>query len=123
MDPNSQNQMWSEWTFTVHEIGRRVSRENVTYNVAGWLRMIFGSAGAARVRPTLDGWEIKARVEGKPAHDPALVDNVRQQFARNFVAKGWGIGAWSTVEARVLAGSLQDGKPAPQWVGIPTIRR
>lgn len=121
MDPNSQNQMWSRWVFIVHAIGRKVSYEDVKTNAARWIRLGFGSTGVCRVSRTPDGWKIEAKVEGVPAHDPKYVEHVKLEFNRNFVAKGWGPVAWGTVHSRVLAGSLQDGKSAPQWVEIPTI--
>lgn len=122
MDPNSQNQRWSRWAFVVHDAGRLVPREDVKANVSRWLRIGFGSAGKARIQRTRDGWRIEAVVEGADAHDPAYVANVRQQFQRNFVEKGWGPAAWSEVSAGLLAGSAQDGKPPAQWVEMPSIR-
>jgi hypothetical protein len=122
VDPNSQNQFWSEWTFVVHDSGRLVPRKAVDLNIARWLCSGFGSAGAYRLTHTTDGWKIMVRIEGVPAHDPEYVKSVRKQFARDFVAKGWGPMAWSTTHARVLAGNIQDGSAAPQWVSIPTIK-
>ncbi len=121
MDPNSQNQLWSRWTFEVFECGRRVPAKDVEYNVARWLAKGFGSAVRVRVLSKSFGWRIRVDVEGKPAHDPDYVERVRQQFAEHFVRKGWGPLAWSQVFVRILAGSEQEGRPAKQWVEIPTI--
>ena len=123
MDPNSSNQMWSEWTFTIHDGGRLVPREDVKDNLARWFARGFGTAATYRLLRTRTGWRATLRAEGVPAHDPAFVRNVKRQFAAYFVARGWGPIASSAVSARVLAGSLQDGTPSPQWVSIPTIRR
>lgn len=122
MDPNSANQTWSAWRFTVHEGGRGISRKEVKYNAARWLRAGFGSVGEARVKRTIDGWLIEARVEGASAADPEYVASVRRQFQSRFVARGWGLMAWSEVDAEVLAGSGEDGKPPRQWIGgLPSI--
>jgi len=121
-NPNGQNQRWSKWLFTIYETGRSVPRKDVEYNVARWLRAGFGSVGTVRLRRTATGWEIKAIVEGAPAHDPGYVAQVRREFHTRFIEKGWGPLAFGEVSATVLAGSKQDGKPAEQWVSIPTIR-
>lgn len=122
MDPNSQHQLWSYWTFTVREAGRTAPRADVELNAARWLRGGFGSVGEVKVTRAIEGWRIEARVEGVPAHDPGYVASVRQQFQERFVAQGWGPLATSTVRARVLAGDVQDGNPRAQLVMLPTIR-
>lgn len=59
-------------------------------------------------------------IEGPPAHDPGLVEKVRQQFADVFVAQGFGHGARLTrFEVGVLAGDQQDGKPPDQLLVMP----
>lgn len=121
MNPNGQNQLWSRWTFVVRECGKHVPRKDVEYNVAKWLRIGFGSVGSVRVRRRGLEWVIDFIAEGKPAHDPQYVAHVRREFEQRFVANGWGMGALGTVSARVIAGSLQDGRPSEQWVGIPAI--
>lgn len=122
MDPNSANQIWSAWIFTVQEAGRTAPRADVEANAARWLRRGFGSVGECRVSRTAKGWKIEARVEGVSAHDPGYVASVRRQFQARFVAQGWGPLASSTVRVRVLAGDRQDGKPRAQLVMLPTIR-
>ncbi len=44
MDPNSDHQLWSHWTFTVYG-GKSVPIKEVQENVARWLKMGFGSVG------------------------------------------------------------------------------
>jgi hypothetical protein len=121
MDPNSANQMWSAWTFTVREAGRTAPRADVELNAARWLRRGFGSVGEARVTRTIEGWRIEARVEGVPAHDPAYVASVKREFRERFCAQGWGPLAWGDVRVRILAGDQQDGRPRDQWIGLPTV--
>jgi hypothetical protein len=122
MDPNSQNQLWSRWTFTVLELGRHVPQPDVELNVARWLRQGFGSVGTVRVQATARGYRIEVLVEGRPAHDQAFVALVREQFRRHFVEKGWGpVGAVGFVSARVVAGDKQDGRPRDQLVILPSI--
>lgn len=117
MDPNSQNQIWTEWKFTVHEAGRNVHRVDVEENFRRWVVVGFGHAGATTVRRSTDGWSLKAVIEGTPPD----VDQVARQFQRRFVEAGWGPLAFSSVEHKILAGPV-DGKPRSQWVGIPTIK-
>ena len=122
MDPNSQNQIWSEWRFFIHEAGRHVTRPDVESNAARWLHKGFGSATSMRVIRTPSGWKLIVHTEGHPSHDPEYVVNVRRQFTNNFIKKGWGPMAWGSVEVRVLAGDIQDGTPRSQWVEVNTIR-
>lgn len=128
MNPNSANQLWSRWIFEIDELGRHVPRRDVETNALRWLRKGFGSAGRARlVQTSVPGrrarvtWRIELLIEGKPAHDPAYVQSVTVQFARDFVAKGWGPLAGSRVTAEVLAGNKQDGRPPAQLVELPLI--
>lgn len=129
IDPNSQHQLWSHWTFTVYEGGRHAPYADVALNAARWLRAKFGSVARARVEEKLliqrgisqKYYVIEAQVEGVPAHDPQLVTSVRQSFARDFVFRGWGPLATSDVTAKVMAGSKQDGKPAAQLVVMPRV--
>ncbi len=120
MDPNTQHQLWSHWTFNVHEGGTRQQKSDVQRNARIWLRKGFGSDGRARVIATLSGWRIEAVVEGVPAHDPDYVVSVQRGFSR-FVIQGWGILASGTVHVRVLAGDEQNGKPPSQVVMLPAI--
>ena len=118
-DPNSANQLWSKWTFKVYEVGKHVQRADVEYNAAKWLVKGFGSAGRVIVKQMVFGWDIECLIEGPPAHDPAFVAKVRQQFWRDFVEKGWNGLSWGSVNVRVMAGDLQEGKPRPQMIEMP----
>lgn len=122
MNPNSEHQLWSAWTFRVFDAGRLVPRADVETNAARWLNKGFGSVGAIQCSRTRNGWLIRARVEGAPAHDPAYLQRVCSEFQTRFVAQGWGPMATSRVEVRILAGHVQDGKPPSQWIDAPTIK-
>lgn len=120
-NPNSQNQVWSEWSFTIREGGQHVPLKDLEYNVARWLRKGFGSVGKVRVRQTVMGWIVEAILEGAPVQDPAFITSVAEQFQHSFVEPGLGCLASSRVRARLLAGSPQDGRARHQWVEMPSI--
>lgn len=128
IDPNSQHQLWSHWTFTVYEGGRHAPYPEVCLNVRRWLRQGFGSMGELKAEERLqtarlpDGtpvpqttYVIEVRVEGVPAHDPDYVASVRRQFL-TFIAKGWGPLGTGSVQVKVLAGDRQDGTPRQQLI-------
>ena len=122
MDPNSANQLWSRWTFSVYS-DRTVPAQDLRENADRWLRQGFGSCGRFRLRFRRNGAVmIEADVEGVPAHDPGYVASVRMAFAR-FVEQGWGPVAQAQTEVQLLAGDAQDGRPRSQLVVMPTIRR
>jgi hypothetical protein len=122
LDPNSQHQLWSRWTFTVWDNGKHPPYKEVRQNAAAWLRKGFGSVGHAHVDEKVSTWVIIAEVEGAPAHDPDFVKSVERQFQKHFVEKGWGPLAISTVEVRILAGDTQTGKPPDQLIVMPADR-
>lgn len=120
LDPNSDHQVWSRWTFKVR--GRRAPFAEVELNALRWLRLMFGSVGQGRVEESANGLiEIVAEVEGVPAHDPGYVAHVRRKF-RAFVVAGWGVAAVDSVSVKVLAGDVQDGRPRSQLVVMPSIK-
>jgi hypothetical protein len=123
MDPNSQHQLWSEWTFDIFEGGKHVPFVELKPNAIKWLRKKFGSAGRVRFEEGPSGWKIIAQIEGVPAQDPNYVAAVKVQFANQFVLKGWGNLAKSRVDVRTLAGDMEDGSPPTQLVVMPTIGR
>ena len=96
MNPNTQHQLWSQWTFKVYS-SKRIPIEEIKLNAAKWLRMGFGSVGQARVYRDTTSFPshvvIQARVEGPPAHDPDYVAKVKAEFT-TFVQKGWGPVSW-----------------------------
>jgi len=115
IDPNSDHQLWSHWTFRVVG-GRVVPMKDVRENTASWLRCKFGSVGQAKVSlDAVGAYIIEARVEGVDAHDPGVATSVRKDFA-SFVSQGWGPLAIGGVTVKILAGDLQDGQPRQQLV-------
>lgn len=116
MNPNSQNQLWSKWTFTV--VGRPVAILDLRTASLAWLRKVFGSHGRARVRMTGSKVIIEAQIEGAPAQDPEFVKSVRQRFSR-FVFDGFGRTAMCNVKVKILSGDAQDGRPRNHLVVMP----
>ena len=122
MDPNSQHQLWSSWTFIIHEpYGKHVPFNLVELNAANWLRKGFGSVGRARVTERVTHYVIEAQIEGVPAHDPDYVKSVERGFTK-FIEQGWGPLAVGSVNVQILAGDQQDGKPRSQLVVMPHVR-
>lgn len=118
MDPNSQHQIWSKWTFTVRSV-KTIPLLELKQNVARWLRMGFGSVGEWRVVRKVWDVIIEVSIEGVPAHDPSYVNSVRRGF-RDFVEKGWGVTAIDTVDVKIMAGDQQDGRPRSQMIVMPS---
>ena len=122
MDPNSQNQRWSLWTFIVYEVGRHVPKKDVESNMARWITKLWGSAAKLRVSKVQNNWEIEVVVEGPTANDKNAVCFVAREFD-SFVHKGWSYGGFGNVMVRVLAGEDVQGRPRDQWIDMPTIPR
>ncbi len=115
MDPNSDHQLWSKWIFTVAEIGKHMPFADVKHNAARWIKMAFSKPiGRMKVEEHIRSYVITADIEGLPANDPEFIQIVKLQFQRDFVDKGWGLGAEGCVNTTILAGDEQDGKPAKQ---------
>lgn len=135
MNPNSQNQQWSEWAFVVKPGFTRRLRpfEEVKSNVARFLRKLFGSSARMRIlhkqevrdglyKDRWDTWEFFVQVENANANDPdkrVFVENV----VRHFMRVGFGDGTTTTLEVRLLAGRPEDGRPADQWLILPPALR
>jgi hypothetical protein len=121
MNPNSANQLWSRWTLTVTPAFVQVrSFEEVKVNVTRFVRKAFGSAGEMRITQTQRGYVVDIRVEGHPVHDPTLVAYYTNAFDR-FFKSGFGPKTVVSVEAKLEAGSRQDGTPPDQLVMLPPI--
>lgn len=121
MNPNSEHQLWSRWTFTVMPgtIRNRPFNE-VCDNCARFARKAFGSAGEMKVVRTGDGYTIDIRVEGHPVHDARFVAYYAHMF-RRFFESGFGVGTTMTLDARLEAGSRQDGTPPDQLLILPSL--
>lgn len=130
MDPNSQNQWWSKWTFTVRPgIRGSWTLDDVKANCARFGRKAFGSGSQMRVtvidvpkaqrnHPGLKkGLKVEVLTEGHPVHDPRFEEVMGNQWRAFFVA-GFGAGTTTDVKAELKAGSWQDGRPAEQLLMI-----
>lgn len=142
LDPNSQHQLWSRWTFYVYSGTKHPPFTEVREAFARWARMGFGSVGRAKVdewrnrnikrrdssgrwsRQLERGYTLVVETEGRPAHDLGYRASVETCFKRDFVEKGWGSGsgAEASMEVVILAGDQQDGRPASQLLVMPTIK-
>lgn len=65
-------------------------------------------------------WTIQVRTEGHPAHDPAYVRWMTQQW-RRFFDEGFGPGTDVSVNVKVEAGDVQDGAPPAQLIILPSL--
>lgn len=120
MNPNSGNQRWSQWTITATQTKRVIPYPLFKDHVTRFARSTFGSVGQMQVLEKTLEWVVEVRCEGVPAHDPGYVDHVRRLWT-GFLIKGLGLSTRVTVEARLLAGSRQDGTPPDHLIVIPTI--
>jgi hypothetical protein len=122
LNPNSANQIWTEWRWTVHP-GRRVRRpfEEVKTNLARFAALAFGSVTRLRIGEFTNGYRIEITTEGAPLHDPDYRDYMDRNW-KKFLILGFGEGTNVQLETKLLAGSRQDGKAPDQWIEIPTIR-
>lgn len=122
MDPNSRNQRWSKWQWTVYP-GRRVAVpfEPIKRVIANFARQHFGQAGQMRITEKLDQYVIELLTEGKPAHDPSFVRYTAAVF-ENFFTVQFGVGTRTVqAEPRWMAGSRQDGSPHDQMIMLPPL--
>jgi hypothetical protein len=121
MNPNSKNQIWSKWTFTVTPgVSRRRTLAEVRAHCARFGRKAFGAASAMRITRAGGRWTIEVRTEGHPVHESAYVDWMQRQWAPFFV-NGFGLGTVTTCTAKLEAGDRQDGTPADQLIILPTL--
>lgn len=122
-EPNSGNQRWSEWVFRVRAARKRRPPVDVVRDAfRRWVRAGFkSSVGEARVRRHGGIYELALHIEGPPVHDAAFRDAVRKDFFERFVCTGFGVGATLTMEARLLAGSYEDGRPSSHLVVAPSL--
>ena len=124
MNPNSANQLWSKWTFTVRHKGlgvsKLVTRAEVESNFAKFARKIFGSAGVIDIKVKRGRLIVEILVESLSVtpHDPRYRDFVNTQASAFFVA-GFGPETRVRTESKIMAGSKQDGTPAEQMLILP----
>lgn len=123
MNPNSRNQIWSRWTFTITPPpGRPRPRfQDVKANAAQFARKAFGSATEMKIKTYRNGqWVIDVRTEGAPVHDQAFVDYMAANW-RKFLRAGFGEISRVEVDSKLEAGSRQDGTPSDQLILAPSI--
>lgn len=122
MDPNSGNQTWSKWRWTVYP-GRRLALpfEPIKLAIANFTSRQFGHAGRMRITEQLDHYVIELLTEGKPAHDPDFVRAMARSFETFFTSQ-FGANTRTTLDPPTfMAGSRQDGSPRDQLIILPTI--
>lgn len=127
MDPNSGNQRWSRWRFVIQPGRRLPPVREVRDNWQRFITKLFGTTvgrgKASLVR--VEGhryYALVAEVEGPAVHDPAYVSRVRREMQGVFVERGFGVGArLREMDAALLAGSAEDGKPAAQLLVLPPL--
>jgi hypothetical protein len=125
VDPNSANQRWSKWFITIYTGGTKAPAfADVKANCARFARKGFGSASNMHIevqrRPTYAGGRrdvvlIQVLTEGQPVHDPGYVAYMRASWTR-FAIAGWGNGTRVELDAKLMAGSRQDGSPTDQLI-------
>lgn len=127
MDPNSYNQQWSEWKFTVtHSPSVARSFPEVKENVARFFRKGFGSASRmkidrGRTRRGQVLWLFTVQTEGANATDPQHRAYM-QDAVTKFMFNGFGPTTVTALEVKLLAGRPDDGRPADQWLILPRIK-
>ena len=127
MNPNSQHQQWSLWTFTVTpgDPRKNPSRKEMAYNCAKFGRQMFGSTGQMKVEQSKDGegkfWTVWVRTEGHPVHDPQFRERMIEAWAK-FFRSGFGAGTHTHCQTKHEAGDQQDGKPPDQLLILPPLR-
>jgi hypothetical protein len=120
LDPNSQHQMWSRWSFEVISKDKLPSIaecvDNFRRYIAGILQTTVGRVRVDRINSK---YLFMAEVEGPPAHDPDLRVVIHRAIS-DFTFKGFGVNATThNFEVGILAGDEQDGRPPDQLLVMP----
>lgn len=119
MNPNSNNQVWSKWTFDIRP-QKHVSMQWVKSNCARFGRKMFGSASEMRISYQNGVWKIEIRTEGAPVQDVRFVQYI-EQIWNKFLLAGFGGDANVCTTMKLEAGNKQDGTPSDQLVMVPPI--
>lgn len=120
MNPNSQNQRWSAWVFTVRA-PFSIPFEEMRDNCAKFGRKAFRSTSQMDVRQNGRTYTIEIHTEGHMENDLMYREWMKRQWTAFFVAR-FGTSVIVDLEARLLAGSRDDGTPPDQWIGIPSVK-
>lgn len=128
MNPNSQNQLWSKWVFTVTPGDRRradLPFAEMKKNCARFGRDMFKSSSEMKIDRSQDDkgtfWTVSVITEGHPVHDPEYVTRMAATWAKFFRA-GFGAGTHTHCDAKLLAGDAQNGAPRDQLIILPPLR-
>ena len=122
MDPNSQHQLWSKWTFDVVPEKPLPGLLELRTNLARFGRKAFGSASQMRITVlNAKHLRVEVRTEGSPAHDPGFQTYMQDNWDK-FFKVGFGLQTTSECQVKVEAGDLQDGKPREQLIVLPKIQ-
>lgn len=124
MNPNSQHQRWSFWSYTVYPgapASVPVHFTEMRLNCMRFGRLLFGSASCMRIVHTKLYWEVSVLSEGHPVHDPQYVEWMHEQW-RQFFNKRFGNQCEVRVHARLEAGDRQDGRPPDQLILLPELK-
>lgn len=126
MDPNSQHQCWSLWTFTIHpQHHRGLDFDLLKTNCARFGRKAFG--GASQMWIGTERYDtglvcvVKVRTEGSPANDPQFVEYMAGLWEK-FFKSGFGQKSRVLHEVAWEAGDRGDARPPDQLVILPFIR-
>jgi hypothetical protein len=122
VDPNSTHQRWSAWRITLRHPLRWPEVAEVRENAMRFARRVFrSSVGQVRCDRAADGYVIQVRIEGPAVTDPAYVRAVGRAWQTRFAVPGLGATVQTTMTARLLAGSPDDGRPRAQLIVAPPL--
>lgn len=138
--------MWSGWTFVIHAHPSKLPSvldvvDNTRRYAARLFRTTMGQANVkllsdhrwlpGRLKALRNVWKgigahhyyvIEIVIEGAPVNDPAFIRRIRHEFEGVFVQKGFGPSARLVkMDARLLAGSPENGRPAAQLLVLPRV--
>lgn len=106
--------------FVVPGTIRQRSFAEVRENAARFARKCFGSASRMKIEQNSRGYLVQVLSEGHPIHDPDYVNYIRELFER-FFTNGFGVGTQVKMNAKLMAGSRQDGTPSEQLLILPPV--
>lgn len=129
MDPNSAHQLWSRWVIVIYaaSASRWPSQMELSLNARKFARALWHTTtGRVSVLQTSNPtkgicYRITCEVEGPTVHDAAYRAWAIKQWQAKFVDVGFGLGTRCEVDAALLAGDAQDGRPPTQVIVMPTV--
>lgn len=95
--------------------------DEIKTNSARFLTKLLGTTtGQMGVEVERGTLIIRVRAEGPPVHDSEYVKYIREQSTAFFVS-GFGPSTQVDVQAKLEAGSREDGRPSDQLLIMPSI--